>query len=84
MMRIVLAAAAFLSPFFFPFPATLVLAALASLYLPPIALLVGILTDLLYYTPGAATWPIATILGLFISLAALLVRRFLKARIIAG
>ena len=83
-MRYVLALAAFASLFFFPYPATVILALLASLYFPPIALFVGIFTDLLYYTPGASSWPIASLIGLLSSVIAFFVRRFMKARIMGG
>jgi hypothetical protein len=84
MIRGVFITAAVLSPFFFPFPATLVLAACASVFFPPIALAVGLLTDLLYYTPTASMVPVATLAGLLISIMVVFVRRFLKARIIGG
>ena len=83
-MKGVLVVAALLSPFLFPFAVTLVLVAAASIVFPPIALISGIVTDLAYYTPGASFLPVASISGLLISVVALFVRRFLKARIIGG
>ncbi len=84
MMRYALAALALLSPFLFPYPATLAFSFAASVFLPPVGLLAGLLTDVLYYTPGASGWPIAVIAGLFISIIGFFVRRFLKTRIIGG
>lgn len=84
MIRIVFIFFAFLSPFFFPFPATLILAFCASIFLPPVGILVGLLTDVLYYTPAVSTLPIATLAGAGISVIAFFVRRFLKTRIIGG
>lgn len=84
MIRYALTILALLSPFFFPFSATLVLAFAASVFIPPVALVVGLLSDFLYYTPGASFWPMASMWGLLLSICGLLVRRFLKARIIGG
>lgn len=86
MIRAVLALGAFLSVFLFPYPLTALLSFVASLYLPGVALLVGILVDLLYYVPEAAPYglPAASLFGLFLSLVALVVRRFVRARIIGG
>lgn len=83
-MKYSVALAAFFSPFVFPFPATILLSLAASIFFPPVALLAGLLTDFLYYTPGASAWPVASTLGLFLSVLGLFVRRFLKARIIGG
>lgn len=77
MLRSLTSALAFLAAFWFPWPLTAVLAFGASLLLPPVALAVGILVDLLY----AWRMPWGTILGAFGSLLAYLVRRFVKARI---
>jgi hypothetical protein len=83
MIRAVLSVAALLSPFFFPYVVTLVLAVSAALFLPAVALFTGILVDLLYYTPGASPLPFATIAGVCIAGLAIVVRRFLKARILS-
>lgn len=73
--------AAFVAPFFFPFPFTLLLAFLASLFVPPVALGVGVLVDLLYYSSGL---PTGTVWGLGLFILGFFVRRFIKARIIGG
>lgn len=70
-----------MSVFFFPYQATIVLSLVASLYFPPTALLVGILSDFLYYTYPA--FPSATATGVALSVGAYFVRRFIKARIIS-
>ncbi len=80
-MRVVFGAAALLSPFMFPYPFTMLLSFVASLYFPPLGFLVGVLTDFLYYTPSAFPVPLATVLGIFISVGAFFMQRFLKARI---
>ncbi len=84
MIRIVLSVAALLSPFLFPYPATLLLSIAASLLFPPIGLLAGLLTDLAYFVPAASVLPVATVTGLAISVISVFVRRFFKARIIGG
>jgi hypothetical protein len=71
----------FLSLFFFPYPATLALSFLASLSFPLTALLVGVLSDALYFS-APHTLPLATLLGVLASAIAFFVRRFIKARII--
>ena len=83
-MKYVFIIAAFLSPFLFPYPLTLVLSAVASFFFPPVAFLVGLLAEILYFTPQASLVPIAALGGLLISVLALFVRRFAKARIIGG
>ncbi len=82
MMRIVFSVAAFLSPFFFPFPLTLLLSAVAGFFLPAVPLLVGMLVDLLYYVPESSLLPLGTVCGVLIAAACVLVRQFVKARII--
>mgnify|MGYP003421979206 CR=1 FL=1 len=86
MIRVVVVVAAIFSPFLFPYPATLLFSFAASLYFPLAGVLLGVLTDLLYYVPGASAFslPVGTISGALISGGALLVRRFVKARIIGG
>lgn len=82
MVRIIVIGTAFLSVFFFPYAITSILSGIASLYFPPTAILVGVLTDLLYYMPPGI--PSASLAGIALSGTAFLVRRFIKARIIGG
>ena len=84
MIRFVIILAAFLSPFFFPFPATLVLMFAAATLVPPVALVIGVLVDALYLAPGAVALPWGTLWGVALTLLGLLVRRFIKARIISA
>ena len=84
MTRIVLVLAAFLSPFLFPYPATILLSFVAGLVLPPVPLLVGAMTDALYFSPGAGAFPVALIIGLGLSVATFFMQGFLKARIMAA
>lgn len=80
LLRSLLIIVAFLSPFFFPFPATLVFSFIASIVYPPIGIAVGILTDALY--GGTQSWYLGTLSGAGISGIAFFVRRFIKTRII--
>jgi hypothetical protein len=68
-----------LAPFFFPTGLTATLAFLSALIFPPMALVLGILMDLLYL-PGNS-WPLATLAGAVVCLFAIAVRSFVKARI---
>lgn len=81
MIRILLFSLSVLSLFWFPYPYTLVLSFVASLYFPPAAFLIGIGADLLYLPSG--TFPLASAVGLGLSLFSVFVHRFTKARIIS-
>lgn len=83
MMRYILLAFSFLSVFWFPYPVTLILAFAASLFFPWAAVVVGLLSDLLYYSPKAAPFPYMALVGIFISVVAVFVRRFAKERILS-
>gem|GEM_PF-3979572 len=76
-MRAVFVVASLASLFLFPYPMTLALSFAATLFVPFFALVIGIYADLLY---GAAI-PLMTLWGLVLSLAALVVHRFVKTRI---
>lgn len=80
-MRYVFLALALLSIFFFPYPLTVLLSFVASLYVPIAGLLIGILADLVYYTPHASSLPLATMYGAAASLLAYILRRFVRARL---
>lgn len=73
---IILACAA---PFIFPSFIAAILAFAAALIFPPLAILLGMLMDLLYEPAGY--WPIASIIGVLFCIAGFLVRSFVKARI---
>jgi hypothetical protein len=79
-IRYLLPGAAILSAFLFPWPFVLLLAVAAAIYVPPIALFIGILYDVLYYgTPYS--FPVASVLGLVVSILAFFARRFIRARV---
>ncbi|KND49706.1 MAG: hypothetical protein AB203_01310 [Parcubacteria bacterium C7867-008] len=67
------------SPFIFPAAITVVLAFGAAFIFPPIAIAIGMLTDLLYEPSGYL--PIGSIIGLVLCIVAALVRTFVKTRI---
>ncbi len=81
MIRAIFILASVLSIFFFPYPATLLLSFLASLFLPVIGVATGALVEIIYATPQATSYPIGLLLGAAASAAALLIRRFVKARV---
>ncbi|HYF29386.1 MAG TPA: hypothetical protein VEA36_03420, partial [Candidatus Paceibacterota bacterium] len=58
-------------------------ALIAALFTPPVALLFGVLVDLIYFVPGAYPVPLGTILGLAGFMLAELVHGFVKTRIMS-
>jgi hypothetical protein len=81
-LRFILISSAFLSVFFFPYPFTLFLSFIASVFVPWVAFIIGITQDALFMVPHEGRIPTATLLGAVASITALVVRRFVKARII--
>lgn len=82
MIRAALLLSTFASVFLFPYPLTLVLSFAAGIYVPLTPLAAGIVTDLYYHVRGASALPLGTLWGLSLTLLAVVVRRFVKARII--
>lgn len=80
-LRVVFVGMAFISPFLFPYPFTLALSFIASVFAPWVAVSVGLLMDAIFMIPHQHTVPLATLVGAGISFGALIVRRFVKARI---
>lgn len=72
---------ALLSLFIFPWQVSVVAIAGASLLVPPAGLALGIIADLVYFTPGSAFMPYFSLFGLACFGGALLVQRFVKTRI---
>lgn len=77
--RIGILVLAAVSPFFFPYPLTILLALAAAFVFPPSVIALGILIDLLYHPVGY--WPIASMIGVALCLLAFGVRYFVKTRI---
>ncbi|MBY0110400.1 hypothetical protein K2Y00_00105 [Patescibacteria group bacterium] len=82
MTRVLFFIAALSAPLFFPASIAIILAALASFFIPLAALSVGIWYDLLYLPGGH--FPYGLMWGAIGSLVALGVRRFVETRIIGG
>lgn len=68
----------------FPWPLTLFFICIAALFVPQLALLFGVLIDILYFVPGAFPVPLFTVLGLIGFVLALLVHSVVKARIMGA
>lgn len=81
MMRIVVPVAALFSVFWFPYSLTLFLSFVAGVFVPWFPLVLGILSDLLYYVPSVSFLPMGTVAGLILSVISLGMRSFLKTRI---
>lgn len=84
MMRAPVILLGVLAPFFFPWYLGAALAFLASVYLPPLALFLGVLYDVLYFVPGASLLPLGTVAGILVFFCALLVHTFVKTRIMSA
>lgn len=78
-LRIFFAIFPFVSLFFFPWTMTLIASFAAGLVFPPLALVVGVLVDVLY-SPGEG-WLVGTLWGIGLMLAAYGVRYFVRTRI---
>lgn len=75
---------ALFSPFFFPWLYTAVVAIIASIRYPLVALIVGIEIDTLYYVHGVTSLPYASVWGVLVMILAMLARRFTKAYLITS
>jgi hypothetical protein len=84
MIRFALVTLALLAPFMFPWQAAALLIFLAATGFPILALLGGVLMDVLYFAPGAAALPWGTVIGILGFLAALFVQDFMKTRIMGA
>jgi hypothetical protein len=71
------------APLLFPGSLTFVLVAIASVIVPPVGLLAGVLSDALYYVPSVGI-PYATLIGLALTLGGYVVRQFIKTRIMSA
>ncbi len=80
MYRLLAIIAAFASPLLFPAALAFVFVFLASIVVPPLGMVVGIFSDVLYYTPGSGL-PLGIVIGSASSLVAFIVHQFIKTRI---
>lgn len=82
MMRGILTLTTLISVVLFPWPLAVLLAIAASFLEPLVPLAAGIFADTLYYAPQAEMLPVFTLWGVAVTIAAFLVRGWLKASII--
>lgn len=73
---------ALLSPLLFPALLALVVVFVASVVVPPVGILSGILADALYRAPGMP--PYATLLGALATASGYVMHRFIKTRIMGA
>lgn len=71
---------ALLSPLLFPAAFAAILVLIASAILPPVGILAGIFTDMLYHAGGTG-FPYATYFGFVASGVGFVVHQFIKTRI---
>ena len=81
MIRTLLPLTALLSLFFFPYPLSALLILASAIMLPVSGIVLGVAADVLYFSPGAAFMPLWSLGGIFATVLALLVQRFVKTRI---
>jgi hypothetical protein len=79
-LKIFFGAFPFISLFFFPWPMTLIASFAAGLVFPPLALIVGILVDVLY-SSGTSWHLIGTFSGLIVTALSYCVRYFVRTRV---
>ncbi len=83
-MRVMSIVLALIALFILPWQVA-VLAILGAALLTPLSgAALGVIADIVYYTPGAAFMPYFSLFGLFATVAGFLVQRFVKTRIIEG
>lgn len=82
MMRGLLTVLSFVSTILFPWPLSVLLVIISSLYVPLVPFAVGIFADTLYYTPQESFLPFFTMIGAIVSGIAVFVRSRLSASII--
>lgn len=80
MIRSVLFILTFAALFAFPWPYAALIAFLASLYIPPVALAFGVFSDALYYTHGTG-FPVASLYGVIGFIVAFFANRFIRSNI---
>jgi len=78
LLRTVLVLLSLLAPFFVPWPFAVVLGLIASYFVPPVAVVLGVMFEVLYGVGGV---PYAALAGAIACALLYGVRRFVKARI---
>jgi len=80
MVRTILIVLALITPFVMPWQFALIVGVAASYFVPPLALVLGVLFEVLY---GAGGFPTALVAGIIICALMFGVRHFVKARIMS-
>ncbi len=73
---------ALIAPLFFPWQYVVSVAVIASFWYPPVALVVGIEIDSLYFAHGLASIPHASMWGFVVMLLFFAMRRFVHTHIL--
>ena len=81
-LRAALIFSALISLFVFPAPVSAALALAAAFVSPLSAVALGVLADMLYFTPQTYAFWLYTVLGALTAIAAFLARRFVETRIV--
>ena len=81
MIRVIILGLAFFAPLIFPAPFAAGLAFIASFATPLAPLIAGMVADAVFYSSSVYPFPLYTLLGLLLSLAAWGVRRFMQTSI---
>ncbi len=82
-MKVMIPLLALIALFIFPWQVSVVVIFAASFFVPPAGIALGLIGDLVYYTPGAAFVPYFSLFGIASFGIALLVQRFVKTRMIS-
>lgn len=83
MMRYVVLLATFLSLVWFPWPITVVLMVVSSIFVPLSGIVFGVLFDMVYAPVGAVSMPLGVLWGSAASLAGYIISRFIRTRIMS-
>lgn len=84
MIRGVIIFFAFISLFMAPWQVSAGMLLLAAGMVPLAGLLLGVIADVVYYSPGSTFMPYFTLFGVVAFLLSLIVQRFVKTRIMEG
>ena len=84
MIRGVIVFFAFVSLFMVPWLVAAAMLLVVAVMVPVAGLLLGVIADVVYYSPGSAFMPYFTLFGIIATIFSLLVQRFVKTRIMEG
>lgn len=78
MLRVLGSVGVIATLFFLPYALSILVLFVAACFVPLAGLALGIMLDTLYYTPGAAHLPYASLIGLIATLIGIVVQRFIR------